>query len=80
MSRIKWSQILMLRIEPIARLKSSRQKPTIQYLKNLMVLSHGRLRFILTADLAEMSVGMVFLELSNTGCFVYHLPNSSVLR
>ena len=31
MSRIKWSRILMSRIEPIARLKSSRQKPATQY-------------------------------------------------
>ena len=31
MSRIKWSQILMLRIEPIARLKFSWQKPAIRY-------------------------------------------------
>ena len=31
MSRIKWSRILISRIEPIARLKSSRQKPAIQY-------------------------------------------------
>ena len=31
MSRIKWSRILMSRIEPIARLKSSRQKPAIRY-------------------------------------------------
>ena len=29
MSRIKWSRILMSRIEPIATLKSSQQKPGI---------------------------------------------------
>ena len=35
MSRIKWSRILMSQIEPIARLKSSQQKPTIQYIARI---------------------------------------------
>ena len=49
MSRLKWPRILMPRIEPIARLKSSRQKPAVRYtvwrvLKRVLTLVEHYLR------------------------------------
>ena len=45
MQRFKTSRILMLRIKPVAKLKSSREKPAIQYdIKNLVISTCKRLR------------------------------------